>query len=185
MVTEIGDFRTGGIEVGCDRLSTLNCGFWHRDEDRSSNQPHFDILSGLHGLKRNMDITWDYRYIAGHQEDVKGAELDRWAILNIECDVRAKGYWAELQSKVSRGKGGFSKGIWPVRLYGQPVGTNLQKYLRKDIQGGGILSFWVDSQQRISDRAVGMVDWEDQGRALPSSRITRQQWVCFGMVWHR
>ena len=74
--------------------------------------------------------------------------------------------------------------MWPVRLYGQPVGTNLQKYLRKGIQGGGILSFWVDTQQRISDRAVGMVDWEAQGRALRSSRRTRQQWVPkFVSVW--
>ena len=124
-----------------------------------------------------MDTTWNYRHVAGHQEDVAGAALDRWAVLNIECDVRAKGYWAALQSKLSRGKGGFSKGMWQVRLYGQPVGTNLQKYLRKSIHGGGILSFWVDSQRRISDKAVGMVDWESQGRALRSCRRPRQQWV--------
>ncbi len=86
-------------------------------------------------MKRELDTAWAHRYIAGHQEDVAGAELDSWALLNIECNVRAKGYWAELGAKVSRGKGGFSKGMWQVRLYGKLVGTNLQKYLRKSIHG--------------------------------------------------
>ena len=86
-------------------MSALHRSFWHSDEDISSSQPHFDILSGLHGLKRELEITWDYRHIAGHQEDVEGAELDKWAILNIECDVRAKGYWSDLRSIGSRCRG--------------------------------------------------------------------------------
>ena len=100
--------------------------------------------------------------------------MNRWAILNIECGIRAKGYWAELGSKGSRYKGGFSEGMWQVRLYGKPVGTNLQKYLRKIIHGGSILSFWVDSKHSIGDTAVGMVDWEDQGKALRSCSRVRQ-----------
>ena len=69
-LTSLGEIRNAGIEVGCDVLSALRRSFWHRDEDTPSRQPHFDILSGLHGLKRNLDTTWDYRYIAGHHKDV-------------------------------------------------------------------------------------------------------------------
>ena len=101
-LTALGDVRHIGIEVECDGLSALHRSFWHKEENIFSSQTHFDCLSGLHGLNRELDTTWVYRHIAGHQEDVAGAELDRWALMNIEFDVRAKDYWSELGSKVSR-----------------------------------------------------------------------------------
>ena len=71
IIISLGNISKRGIEIRYDGLSALNRSFWYRDEDISSSQPHFDILSGLHGLKREIDTVWTYRYIAGHQEDVE------------------------------------------------------------------------------------------------------------------
>ena len=68
--------QTGEVEVGCNGLSTLQRTFWNVCEDISSAQAHFDILSGLYGIKRGAGETWRYRHIAGNQEDVAGALLD-------------------------------------------------------------------------------------------------------------
>ena len=48
-LTELGDIKNGVVEVGCDGLSALHRSFRHGVEDICSSQPHFDILSGLHG----------------------------------------------------------------------------------------------------------------------------------------
>ena len=94
ILTKIGKVKDREVEISCDNLSTLNRSFWDRVEDKSPSQPYFDILSGLHDIKQNMDTTWKYRHIAGHQEDVVGAMIEYYALLNIDCDIRAKGYWA-------------------------------------------------------------------------------------------
>ena len=103
ILQKIGDFNDGEVEIGCDELSALRRSFWNGEEDTSSGQPHFDILSGLHGIKREMLTVWKYRHIAGHQEDSEGEILNRWSPLNIECDMRSKGYWSVLN------RGGYRK----------------------------------------------------------------------------
>lgn len=56
----------------------------------SSRQAHYEILSGVYGLTKDMSTTWDLRHIKQHQDNDKTHVLDRWACLNIECDYRAK-----------------------------------------------------------------------------------------------
>ena len=174
---EIGKISTGEIEVGCDGLSALHRSFWHEVEDISSANAHFDILSELHGVKKGMDVNWKYRHIAGHQEDVAGAVLDRWALLNIECDIRAKDYWAQLKGTRQNRQFNMKKGMWQIRIHGMTVGTNLFQYLRKAIQGGGIFEYWVDKRKRVGEANVGLIDWEAQGKALKSLKQSRRQWV--------
>ena len=89
MLVKIGNISGARIEVGCDGLSALHRSFWANEEDISCTNAHFDLLSRIHGLKRIMDVTWTYRHIPGHQDNIPLTNLDRWAILNIKCDYRA------------------------------------------------------------------------------------------------
>ena len=78
-------------------MSAPQRSFWNGEEDISSEQPHFDILSGLHGIKREVLTVWKYRHIAGHQEDSEGTILNIWSLLNIEYDMKSKEYWSVLK----------------------------------------------------------------------------------------
>ena len=59
-------------------------------DDISSTQACFDLLSGLHGIKLEMDIPRGYRDIPDNQDDTYEEGLDRWVLLNIEYDYRTK-----------------------------------------------------------------------------------------------
>ena len=96
ILTTLGKVKEGGVEIECDGLSTFHCSFWDGVEDISSAQPHFDILSELHGIKREMVTVWRYMHITGHQEDTQKEILDRWALLNIACGMYAEAYWTDL-----------------------------------------------------------------------------------------
>ena len=120
-----------------------------------------------------MTTVWKYRHIAMYQEGAEGAILGRWALLNIECDTRAKGYWSVLKMGGRRKQYGTTKGMRKVRIHGMAVGTNLIQYLRKSIQSGDIFDYWVDVKKRIWDSSVGKIDWEAQGKALGVYSRTR------------
>ena len=87
-----------------------------------------------------------------------GVILDGWALLNIECDVRAKDYWIHLHGNRRQCTYRMEKGMWQVRIHGLPVGTHLFQYLRKAIQGGSIFDFWVDTKKRLGDANVWLID---------------------------
>ena len=76
-------------------------------------------------------MQWLTRHIKGHQDEVEGAELDRWALLNVECDLRAKTYLTQIIDGYKRSAHTIPKGMWQIKLCGMPVGTNLISYLRK------------------------------------------------------
>lgn len=57
------------------------------------------MLDGLHGMKREVNVTWSCMYIHGHQDTANGADLDRWVLLNIECDYRAKWYISQIYNR--------------------------------------------------------------------------------------
>ena len=48
--------------------------------------------------------------------------------------------------------------MWQVHIHGLPVGTNLSHYVRRAIQGRGIFGFWVDTNQRIGEAEIGLID---------------------------
>ena len=96
MLKEIGGVEEGGMEIGCDGLSALRRSFQVGPEEISAKHAHFDILSGIHGMVRVSNIRWTVRYVKGHQDDVLEKDLDSWDLLNIECDLRAKGFLVEI-----------------------------------------------------------------------------------------
>ena len=76
LIVTIGSISSGSIEIGCDGLSALNRGFDTTDDDISSKHSHFDILSGILGMRRAIPIQWKTRHIKGHHDDDKEAILD-------------------------------------------------------------------------------------------------------------
>ena len=45
-------------------------------EEISSNQAHFDMLSGIHGMVRDTSLIWKSRHVKGHQDDGAEESLD-------------------------------------------------------------------------------------------------------------
>ena len=118
ILEDIGGIKSGEIEIGCDGMSALNRAFWVEKEEISSKQAHFDIISGIHGLTEESNIQYLTRHIKGHQDDRSEADLDRWALLNIECDLRAKHFMSDIITGYRKPPYTINKGIWQVKVRG-------------------------------------------------------------------
>jgi hypothetical protein len=57
--------------------------------------PHFDLIAANRAMLQLSPVKWIPRKVFGHQDNDLTAFLDRWAILNIEMDDRAKLHWGD------------------------------------------------------------------------------------------
>ena len=87
---KIGRITVGNVGVICVGDSALYIAFQVTEEDISYRKAHYDILSGLHGLTKEMTTNWDPRHIKGHQDADKTKVFDRWASLDVEYNYRVK-----------------------------------------------------------------------------------------------
>ena len=80
ILVEISKLKEGGIEIGCDGMSTVNRSFWVDKDKISSKQAHHDMICGIQGMTNDSRIQYSIRYIKGHRDDVVESDLDNWAI---------------------------------------------------------------------------------------------------------
>ena len=145
--------------------------------DISCTQPHFDLLSGIHGMKEESNIKWTSRHIKGHQDNDEYADLDKWALLNIECDIRAKQFWTDTVKKQRRSTYKLSKGMYNIKLCGVQIGTKLLPCLRKGISERDTFDYWVNHKGRIKDKEIQNIDWATHGKAMKMCSFNKQKWV--------
>ena len=91
MIKDMWNIKSGSIKIGCDGLNALQQGMGVDSVHITSKQRQFDLLSGIQGYIRDSSITYIPKHVKGHQDgNIVVSELDRWAITNIEIDLRAK-----------------------------------------------------------------------------------------------
>ena len=177
LLEKIGNIEKGSIEVGCDGKSALEQALSKDKSEVTSNQSHFDIISSIHDIKENSKITYIPVHIKGHQDDDSEAELDRYAHLNIECDLRAKGYLEEIRTGYKKPEHNMFGGIWKITICEEQIYTNFKKYLRKSISGTAIFDYWVNTKKRIDEDEIELIDWKIIGKAMKNTKHGRQQWI--------
>ena len=153
-------------------MSTLRRCFNVGSDEISSRQAHFDILSGMNGYLLESNLEWVPRHIKGHQDDIAEAELDRWAHLNIECDLRAKDYLTEILDGYNIKKYNVPKGMWAIKICGISIGSNMMGYLRICISGAQMFQYWVSKKKCVREIHVHNIDWETLGKSMKNSTHT-------------
>jgi hypothetical protein len=95
VICKVHNITHGSITIcGCDGMSALTKVF-NDDVAVNIDGSQFDLLSAARSALKDSPISWTFRHIQGHQDDLIDAELDRWALLNIEMDSLAKMHWLE------------------------------------------------------------------------------------------
>ena len=177
LLEKIGNIENGSIEVGCDGKSALEQALTKDKDEVSCNQSHFDIISSIHDIREKSKITYIPKHIKGHQDDDSEAELDKYAHLNIECDLRAKGYLEDIRIGYKKPDHEMYGGIWKISICDEPIYTNFKKYLRKSISGTAIFDYWVNTKKRIDEDEIELIDWKIIGKAMKNTKHGRQQWI--------
>ncbi len=165
----------GGIEIGCDGQEALYRCF-SPDFHPSPSDSHYDLLAAAHTLRDQCPITWSYRHVKGHQDDNPTAELDRWARLNIEMDLRAKTHWYANQSQSQEIQYSIPGEPWSVWIQGRKVCVDIRNTLLDYIHGGEARNWW-DQKGRFMTGTSAEVDWDACAQAMRSAPVTRRHWV--------
>ena len=103
--------------------------------------------------------------------------MDKWALLNIECDLRAKEYWKDIIVGYRKPPHTMKRGIWQLKIKGHTVCSNVTKNMRESISGEEILEYYVAKKRRMTKDQFHQIDWTSQGKALNSINTGRQHWV--------
>jgi hypothetical protein len=167
------DITTGAIEVGCNRLSTLNKAFdtWPLEPA----DPHFDMLSALRKMISDSPLTWTTRHIEGHQENDATVELDLWAKQNIKMDNLAKVFWMQYSHSVPVFYPISDEGF-QVWLGDRKLSSSRSAVSFDHIHGKTLLS-WYSSHLCFPACYELHIDWDVCEATLRRLPMGRSRWV--------
>jgi hypothetical protein len=84
------------IKYSARRMKPIRMDKVFSEEDEADTDgSQFDLLSAIRAAIKPSPIQWKFRHVKGHQDDIRDAILDRWALLNIAMDSLAKMHWLE------------------------------------------------------------------------------------------
>jgi hypothetical protein len=174
LICKVHNITSGSIEVGCDGQGALIQALEYAgDVDPSCQQ--FDIIAAIRFWKTKSPIQWRNRHILGHQDDIQAEhELDRWAQLNCEMDLKAKAHWQQqrTQPHVPLGIHGEP---WQLELGGEKVCRNFRSSIVHHIFGPQAQAYW-QGKGRFGEGTADEIDWQavDDGRKTMDR--ARQHW---------
>ena len=164
----------GTMEIGCDGLEAL-----HRacstDFHPAPTDAHYDLIIATRSVMASCPIHWLYRHVKGHQDDDITKSLDRWALLNVEMDSRAKVHWIDTHSRSLTGvvlNEHIRGEPWAIWLGRSKISTNLRDSIINHIHGQDALQWWV-SKNRIPEEEKLHIDWSSIKSAMTTSPLPR------------
>ena len=165
----------GHVIVACDGKGALFKAFDSLN-NVSTKCPHFDLLGGIHHLRKELKCTLLPVHVKGHQDDNPKTKIDRLGVLNIECDLRAKLFWSKIQPGYRRSNFTIVGTFWKLRVCGLLVGTNSGDYLRMSIEGAKVLDYWVE-KKRFPQAYFRDIDIHGIHKASKLISWERQRWI--------
>ena len=84
------NIQKGKVELACDGLEACKIASrftWKH----TTTIGHFDMVSCLHEILKQSPLSWNFRHVKGHQDDITTiANIDIWGQLNMIADIHAK-----------------------------------------------------------------------------------------------
>jgi hypothetical protein len=166
---------SGSVEIACDGKEALyRC--LSPEFVPTPADPHYDLIVACHNIRDRCPIQWRFRHVKGHQDDNPNAELDEWAKLNIDMDLRAKTFWYSRSSQSRPIQYAIHAEPWSVWINGRKLCTDLHAQVVDHIHGTAALHWWED-KGRFQNRSSSGIDWSACDAAMRNAKITRRQWI--------
>lgn len=162
------DITEGSIEIGCDGISALEA--IYLPNVVTSKTKHFDLITSTRQLLARSPLTWKHRHVHGHQDEVLGQHLDRWAKLNIEMDIAAKAYWEEATTARSQALQCIHGEPWSLWIDGRKICQNLREQVYDAVHAPKIAHYWTNRKRpRLTTTQYTTVDWEGMAKAMKAA----------------
>jgi hypothetical protein len=138
--------------------------------------PHFDLITATRAMLQQCPVTWIPHHVKGHQDDDHTATLDRWALLNIEMDTRAKLHWAATVDQPREIQWTIAGEPWALWFKDEKICLNLHAKLHTATRGQATLDYW-DKHGKFGQGSYSDIDWQATGQAMKTVSIARRHWV--------
>lgn len=165
-----------GVTIACDGLSALQQ-FQYLSDVVNPNVPHFDLISATRWILIEVQGSYEWKHVLGHQDDDSEALLDKWATWNIQMDLAAKEFWSRTYpvEEEQRNMSIFGE-VGSLWIRGRKVVQDLKKQVIEFL--GSIAS--VPQWEKTFNWSKGLgqsVNWKFFGKALKSVPASRRLWV--------
>jgi len=164
----------GHIHIACDGLGPLQQCFGNYPP--SPTTPHFDLITSIRNMIKESPIGWQWHHVEGHQDQKASADLDHWAVLNIQMDKKAKEYWKYLSknghhpTSATLPMEGWSMWRSHHKLTSLPK-EEIISYSQKAISE----SYWT--QDGKLGPAFSNIDWYTIGKIRKNLPLRRKIWM--------
>jgi hypothetical protein len=121
-------------------------------------------------------VTWIPHRVKGHQDDDQTALVDRWALLNIEMNNRAKLHWADTVDQPRELQRTISGEPWAFWVKDTKICMNLHASIATATRGQASLNYW-EQHGKYRQGTHSDIDWQATGQTMAKVKITRRHWV--------
>ncbi len=161
------NINEGSIEIGCDGLSALQSAFDH-GLYLSSDMPDYDLIGAIYHLRKSSKISWSYRHVKGHQDDVI-SDLDAWAQQNVHMDAAAKQHIAI--AKATPRHFDIPGEPWQLWIEGRKITSKIQESIYSAVHRPESEAYWEKKEEQKD--GIALVDWKNIGYAMKKAPRTR------------
>jgi hypothetical protein len=168
--------QSGRITIGCDGLSALLNSSTDEDFIVQATRPHYDLLLATRTILQSAPIQWTAHHVKGHQDDDLTAILDRWAVLNIEMDARAKTYWSETIAKPLPRQFSITGEPWALWIGPLKVCRDVATTIISHVHGPPCQEYWA-TKNNFGAATRHVVDWFATNLAMRAAPIHCRHWI--------
>ena len=175
LLCQLHHLTQGSIEIGLDNTTAIEnvTAEW----EPTCKAPDFDLVYNIRQHLKALPIQCTFRHVKGHQDDhLDLSKLDRWELLNVEMDTRAKQHLANCYQPTPPVNLRFKYERVTVRLRGRKLSRFNMKFLYSQAYEPEIKAYWI-RKGHFTDETWDLVDWELQGRCFDSVPLGFQVWL--------
>jgi hypothetical protein len=163
----------GAMELGCDGKSALEKALGNKPINIEDS--NYDLLSAIRKLRNSTPISWTTRHIKGHQDASQTLdELDRWALLNVEMDTRAKNHISVARRKPRHSA--IANEPWSLWYQGKKIANNISMTLYDIVHTPAVRSYWM-RKDTITEEVLDTIHWEAVGDAMQAVPRKRRVFI--------
>jgi hypothetical protein len=175
LICQLHNLTQGSIEIGLDNTTAIDN--VNAQGDLTCKKSDFDLVYNIRQHVKDLPITCTFRHVAGHQDDhMDLSQLDRWELLNVEMDTRAKQHLASHFQPVPPVNIRFKYERVTVRLHGRKLSRFNMKFLYSKAYEPEIRDYWIQKGHFTAD-TWDLVDWDLQGSCFDSVPLGFQVWL--------
>ena len=175
LVCQYYKVRTGKIIIACDNDSSLDKCIKTEYRAKLSDK-YFDLLWTTFDIRKSLKIKIQYKYVAGHQDDVK-RNLNLYERLNVECDKRSKYFRTRLErGEIYHQPVYFGNTHWCATLYELRMSYSLKQSINDHILGTRLINKMI-TRGELTRFSVKVIDWDALDGASKMQTAGERLWL--------